>query len=674
MTSGANTPNNDSTTTGTIEHNAIDNKMDESNLKTLSNDTDSDDTISCEEDIEEKVLSQSSDDNGDGIFNFNTSNESPKSMTEQVLKTTVTKPKVVSSFGVTKSNSGNGNGSQFSSSLHPIKESKTSQPLSKAKFHSNSYSKDKDTPHQTNAETTSSDSKVTFNMLKADLPGRVSFSKNDVFEIDYSDYENDTDTSRSLEPGEVCRKKNVHFEDEFFQVTGTVASVIEGKEKINVSSPSSSGGSSDDDRTTEIDSGPAKMVAINDEYKYCCSLKCNDRNCLNESAAYVSVQQPATTKMPLLNAAHADTNGGIDNSEKIIEEYKREIENINRRHELELKWSGNRPLPHADYPNGSNEAPQIIANDENNIVIVSSNAEPTNEFSEKEQLASDYWSSPDTANSPVANSKRTVSTSNASEDSPTRDSTSTVINNYLKTKNSANNAPPKATSTTSIILRTTSATKKTPPSQSSNGIGNGRKIKSAQCGAVSKSGQHSKLSKARSISCLQKNANDVTKLNEFHIDKVESWMSTHHEDTFSDTALSTSRKNKFGGSSTNLEYKKAWRETPTSNKTDDEGNFSLDDQLDSNSVDDSSCGEIELVLKKMEGRRMKISFGKSMVSPVSLDWCEYNKNFIASIDSIKNTPTVPSLSIGSSSLSQQTQHQIISNANSANDHSSDKIK
>lgn len=613
MTSGANTPNNESTTTETIEHNESDSKMNDSDPKTLSNDIDSDDTISCEEDIEEKVPSQSSDDNGDEHFNFKTSNESPKSMAEQLLKTTVTKPNRVSSFGVAKSNAGNGNGSQLSSSLRPIKESKTSQPLSKAKFHSNSYSKDKDTPH----ETTSSDAKVAFNMLKADLPGRVSFSKNDVFEIDYSDYENDTDTSRSLEPGEIGRKKNVHFEDEFFQVDSTVASAIDEKDKNYVSSPSSSGGSggnSDDDRTTEIDSGAANMMAMsaNEEYKYCCSLKCNDRVCSNESGAYVpeSATLATTAKTSSLTTAHVDTNASIDNSEKIIEEYKREIENINRRHELELKWSGNRPLSHADCPNGTNEAPQIIANDEDGIVIVSSNAEPTHEFTEKEQLAGDFWSSPDAVNSPVANSKRTASTSNASEDSPTRDSTSTVINNYLKTKNSASNAPPKATSTTSIILRTTSATKKTQPFQSANGIGNGRKIKSAQCGAVGKSGQNSKLIKARSISCLQKSANDVAKLNEFHIDKVESWMSTHHEDTFSDTALSTSRKSKFGGSSTNLEYKKAWRETPTSNKTDDEGNFSLDDQLDSNSVDDSSCGEIELVLKKMEGRRMKISFGK----------------------------------------------------------------
>lgn len=618
MTSGASTSsNNESTRTATIEQNASVINMNEPEPKRLSNDNDSDGISSCEEDIDEKVLSKSSDENGDGIFIFETSDETSKLMADQPFKGN--KPKTGSSFGGTQTNSRSGNGSQFPSSLRSIKESKKSESLSKTKFHISNDSKDKSIARDTNAETYSSDSKDAFSMLKADLPGRVSFSKNDVYEIDYSDYENDTDTSRSLEPGEVFRKKNVRFEDEFFQVTDALAPTVDESDKIHVSSKSSSGGSSDDDRTTEVSSGIANMATA-EVNKYCCSLKCNDLECLNESSAYVQPIQnlavatttTTSTKTPSITTTNVDNNDSIDNSEKIIEEYKREIEKINRRHELELRWSGNQPMANAEFIIAKNGSPHTIASDENGIKTLSSTADKLNEFIEKEEaMASDYWSSPDTANSPVANMKPTASISNASEDSPTRDSTSTVINNYLKTKNSAANIPPKATSTTSMKLRTTSVTKKPPAFQSS--IGNGRKIKSAQSGAVCKSSPNSKLTKARSISCLQNSANDVAKLNEFHIDKVESWMSTHHEDTFSDTALSTSRKSKFGGSSTNLEYKKAWRETPTSNKTDDEGNFSLDDQLDSNSVDDSSYGEIELVLKKMEGRRMKISFGNASI-------------------------------------------------------------
>lgn len=604
MTSDARTSNNEATNAAKTKRNESVNKMKETETKPLSNDSYSDGTSSCDEDIEEKVLSRSSDDDGNDVFNLSTPNESNKLILDQTLKTAVDKPKTVSSIGATKNNLVNGNGSQLSSSLRPIKESKANH----TKYQANKEPKSDKIVHVANAETSSSESKVMFNVLKTDLPGRVSFSKNDVYEIDYSDYENDTDTGRSLEPGEVYRKKNVRFKDDFFQATEAAAFVDDENEKINISSKSSSGGSSDEEKMFDNNSGAAKTTIIskNEDDKFCCSLKsCNNINGSNGNSEYVPLISSAQTTASN-TVTFADTRESIDNSEKIIEEYKREIQNINRRHELELKWSGNKPMADAEYLIDTNEA-HIIGNNENGNMIYSTAAQPLNEFDDKERSASDYWSSPDATNSPVSNSRHTASISNASEDSPTRDSTSTVINNYLKTKTIAVNAAPKATSTTSIKLRTSSVKKKPLAFQSSNA--NGRKIKSAQSGAVGKSAQNSKLTKARSISCLQNNTNDVAKLNEFHIDKVESWMSTHHEDTFSDTGLSTSRKGKLGGSSANLEYKKAWRETPTSNKTDDEGNFSLDDQLDTNSVDDSSYGEIELVLKKMEGRRMKISFG-----------------------------------------------------------------
>lgn len=597
MTSNASTSNNVSTSTQIIRENVDKNKMDETRPKSLSNDNDSDGSSSYEEDIEEKVLSESSDSIVDSFFNFNASNGSSKLMTDQTRKTDIIKSEKKASFDVAGIDSGGRNHSQLSTSLHPIKESKMNQ--SKTKFHINSETAEKDSSQDTNAEKSSSDSKVTFNVLKADLPGRVSFSKNDVYEIDYSDYENDTDTSRSLEAGEVYRKKNVRFEDEYCQITR--ASAVEENDKITASPKSSSGSSSDDDRTTEISFGEPRMVATstNEEYEYCCPLKCNDFECLNGSTAYAPSQP---TAMIPTTTAIANPKLSIDKSEQIIEEYKREIENINRRHELELKWSGNTPKADTEYSHVDGDgAATIIANDENDIMIQSSPANETNEFIDMEKK--DGECSSEATNATVANSKRSASMSNASDDSPTRDSTSTVINNYLKTKKNAINAPAKAKSMTQIKMQTTSAAKKSLPLQSN---GSGRKIKSAQMGAASKPGESLKLTKARSISCLQ---NDVSKFNEYQIDKVESWMSTHHEDTFSDTALSTSRKSKFGGSNTNLEYKKAWRETPTSNKTDDEGNYSLDDQLDTNSVDDSSYGEIELVLKKMEGRRMKISFG-----------------------------------------------------------------
>lgn len=53
----------------------------------------------------------------------------------------------------------------------------------------------------------------------------------------------------------------------------------------------------------------------------------------------------------------------------------------------------------------------------------------------------------------------------------------------------------------------------------------------------------------------------------------------------------------------------------------------------------------------------------------------HENNFVLWLDSIKSkTPTVPSLSVGSSSMSQHSQYQIKANESPANDQSTDKIK
>lgn len=490
---------------------------------------------------------------------------------------------------------------KLSFSLHAVKEPNTS-PLSTTDTTTNNTSKYVQfaASEKKNAALRSNSAPVdtNFHTAKADLPGRVSFSKNDVYEIDYSDFENDTDTSRSIEHGENFRKKNVRFKDEYFTKYErdnelVVSNGNNDMKNTNINSNAKANNninnrcllrpeivkksSNEDDETKSEKNGTNDM--------YCCTLKCNSIVCKTEDGP---------TKV---ESAKPQTAQQIDNSEKIIEDYKREIENINRRHALELKWSGNKtnlaPSSLSEYLNNSN-----THNSDEHIEEKEPNSEHTlDELKKYEKI--DSWRSPKSSSIEINSNfkSKNATTSNASEDSPTRDSTSTVINNYLKAANQKTTTTPKSisNSTATIKLKTT---KKNAPLQLN---GNQRKIKSAQI-SIEKANNNNKLTKARSISCLQSGDN---KLNEFQIEKVESWMSTH-EDTFSETGLSTYRKGKFGSSS-NIEYKKAWRETPTS-KTDDEGNFSLDDQLDSNSMDES-YGEIELVLKKMEGRRMKISFG-----------------------------------------------------------------
>lgn len=427
-----------------------------------------------------------------------------------------------------------------------------------------------------------------FNTLKTDLPGRVSFSKNDVYEIDYSDIDNDTDTSRSFDLNEPFRKKNVHFEDEYFNkyddddegnddATATTTNIDTAKKmslnQMNVFR-------SNENRMSTVQETTESNSLLNNEKDYC-------RSSRGKSDMRLDV-------LPEDNENASNAAISNDSSQKIIDEYKREIESINRQHELERRWNSGKV-------NGDTTTNSEYLNNVSTMQRSESFKDTEQMSSQKDewQSGSDTWSSPnhETNENVMGKSKVTNATaaSNTSDESPTRDSASTVINNYLKITNQRTGNSTKPSSAT-IKLKTTKKLAAT----------SNRKIKSAQVTSTdNKPSTSNRLTKAKSVGHLQR-VTDI-KLSEFQIDKVESWMSTHG-DTFSDAGLNSYRKYGKFGSSSNLDYKKTWRETPTS-KTDDEGNYSLDDQVDNTSMDGSIGGGIELVLKKLEGRRMQISFG-----------------------------------------------------------------
>lgn len=510
-----------------------------------------------------------------------------------------------------------------------------------------------------------------FNTLKADLPGRVSFSKNDVYEIDYSDIENDTDTSRSLDFNEPFRKKNVHFEDEYFDEdddddddghmddtvdTAAAAATVDVKNHSTFAQVSMHRNLS----TAKEISESSNLLTEDKEY---CPLKCSSLRCKADMRLDV---------LPEDNE-NGSTIQPSDSSEKIIEEYKREIESINRQHELERRWNeskkinGDATATYSDYLNGSparseRKESEKMPKDEwqsgGSDSWSSPNHEPTANLVSKTKVTNTNASTTATA----ATTTATTATSNTSDESPTRDSASTVINNYLKITNQKSIGSTSKPSSATIKLKTT--TKK--PAIPSN-----RKIKSAQ--VTGNATTTNRLTKAKSVGHLQR-VTDI-KLNEFQIDKVESWMSTH-EDTFSDTGLNSYRRYGKFGSSSNLDYKKTWRETPTS-KTDDEGNYSLDDQVDNTSMDGSIGGGIELVLKKLEGRRMQISFGRLFRAIFDflfgryLSVCLSHLSFSNDLDPIKSATSAPSLSANSESFQQKSCSVALST--NSNEHSN-KIK
>lgn len=472
---------------------------------------------------------------------------------------------------------------KLSSSLRLTKDSKTSSatanPSKYVTFKNDDFNIINE-PSASSAKEPSYDLNVKpVNQVKADLPGRVSFSKNNIFEIEYSDIDNDTDTSRSLEQIEHFRKKNVRFEDDFFKKlhkTEKELPIIQNElnnERSNNFNVKNSSTSTSDNITKDDPTNEKQDPELKD--KYCCSLKCN---------ALCKTSKPSRLNTLIENEEYNAVQP-VDKSEQIIEDYKREIENINRRHELELKWSGNTAAapssPLTDYLSNNKKenettygAVSLAEDSRSNEPDKFSQIEPRNSLTDNNSV------------------KSKSNNSNESEDTPTRDSTSTVINNYLTVTNQK-----------TISTNTSTKPKKVKKPVIMNNGTNGRKIKSAQASSTRTTTSNNKISKAKSIGCLQ--AIDA-KLNEFQIDKVESWMSTH-EDTFSDIGNSY-RKGKFGSLS-NLESTKAWRETPTS-KTDDEGNFSLDDQLDCNSVDGSTYDETSSILKNLNNSTIASNFGK----------------------------------------------------------------
>lgn len=428
------------------------------------------------------------------------------------------------------------------------------------------------TPTKVSGESNASKSTTSIQMAtKTDLPGRVSFNKNDNCGIDYSDLENDIDTGRSMDPTENSRKKNVRFEDELFNklYTSAIDSTTESVANTN---------SQTELKFDELSKCITKTVTNSNgpPQKYCCSLKCN-------SLCKTEIISPKTDTVT------------IDHSERIIEEYKQEIDNINRRHELELKWSGNAMRDTLDSPSEYFSSDKHLA-DGGVATDLRRNMMNFVEI-EKRPRVKPSWNGD---NRHTTTTKRTsvTSTKTESDDSATKSSSSTVIDKCAKGTSHRSQSAKVATVMTATTSKSRAAAKKLPATASATG----RKLKPNQS-AITPSVSN-RLLKAKSFNSFP---NAESRLSEFQIDKVESWMSTH-EDTFSDTDLAQYRKLKLGHSTGNLNYKKAWRETPTS-KTDDEGNFSLDDQVDSNSFDESTFCHIGNASKRSETLAVEDSHG-----------------------------------------------------------------
>lgn len=417
--------------------------------------------------------------------------------------------------------------------------------------------------HSTHSTQSSSD-----NQEKPDLPGRVSFSKNDVYEIDFSDYENEDDILANYSSAPANRPNKV------------------ARPPTTINSQ--------------------KEIPEHKSQSFCCSLKCNSMSCTIDESDTASNDKNSLK----------DENPVHEESSAVIEEYKREIESLNRKHENEIAEKEETIDTGSFSPTQRNltltkiDVPRLQFTHLNeNTNSPTENVGSTKKYNEKTA-----YNNSKSVN--VINLKP-LNNDGISENN-TKSTSNEIINNYLKATNQ-NEIYAQSTSKQNNLSKTPKATKlskKTKPSPSD-----------------------------KTITKLKPKIGD--KIDEFQIEKVESWMSIH-EKSFSNGKCDMAESGA---------YNNEWRETPNS-KTDDEGNFSFEDHIDDVSNEESNYDEIVSVIKEIDEEKSK-DLGKSEIVELvetlkvslALQSSKYCNNFFHSItEAIEHT----GISSSSSTLKLKT--------------------
>lgn len=415
-----------------------------------------------------------------------------------------------------------------------------------------------------------------------DLPGRVSFSTNDVFEIDYSDYDETdksfTDSPRKKPPTEAHSNYLMNIRDESDHAT---------------------------DETDET---------LTDLEPRCCAL----------SRSNTGIYDSDLSKIRMESKAREEAN-------KIVEEYKREIEELRKIHSqnpyASSSVSGAKTVE--DFPNfftntgyQTNSLFQSTLDPINMLTTAGSSTnrnETQNSMDLHNEEKSDDKSSVDTKSDDICGSSKDsqMSSSRDLELSPIP----VKLNNIWEKENNAkthNNLYSKTTNVTATsnnaisiknhlsikpdsgieMNRFTKAGKKLNDIFSTASINTKKKHKESKTRSIPNRvksapvSNSTKMRKSKSIPTLKDDHN----IDEFHIDKIVSWMSIHDDSAFSDTASVT------GGhmaeiSKTNISI---WKNRSGRTTTEDEGNFSTEDGVDT----DSPYEEIVSVIKEIDDDKL----------------------------------------------------------------------
>lgn len=393
-----------------------------------------------------------------------------------------------------------------------------------------------------------------------DLPGRVSFSKSDVLVLNYSDNEN-SDEERNASSS---HKKTVHFSEETVNVPPPLS--------VSVASQNS------------------------------------------ESSFNSFVSKRSENSNLKINTEKSDNMKS--QTDQIIEDYKREIENLNRQHEIDLQNVQSYQTTDFTeyYKTEMSETTSKI-----NVDLERSSEKQLSTVKEGNDLIKEFYDAVDSIPPPISPNvseeysdvkwNNTNMPQNNFHKFP--ENSEEVIQNYLSVKDEqflgSNDENFSNTNDTNIMSEKMKphSPSKTSPKKHSKPV---RKLKSAAPSqhhnqpsnnrpATSKPSNKT-MKKAKSLACLR----DNTVLDEFQIDKIESWMSMH-DDLLSerDEGLHHHHHHHHHQHRHQLD----WNQTPTSSKTDDEGNFSLDDHIDINSGTESTYDEIVEIIKEIDSEKLK---------------------------------------------------------------------
>lgn len=334
----------------------------------------------------------------------------------------------------------------------------------------------------------------------------MSFSKSDVYEIDFSDYENG---------------------DEILANYSDSASKVSFNKLIKTSAVTN----------TQDDCEPAMD-------NYCCSLKCNTMASTVDECELGSPGKMLTTKSE--NSDYSDNNA-------VIEDYKKEVKSLRREKDIAEKEE-------------SDDTVSITKHDVPRLQLTNYSDENATSPTESDHISNRYNDKTIFNNSKTVNllNLKPLNNNSSSIEHNTKTASNEVINNYLKATNqndSYTHSSAKQNNLAKVPKQTSRINKKV------------RQPVPDKVKVKSKLAEHH---------------------DEFHIEKVESWMSIH-EKRFSDSKCDMGE---------NGAYNSEWRETPNS-KTDDEGNFSFEGPIDDVSNEESNYDEIVSVIKEIDEEKIR---------------------------------------------------------------------